>query len=458
MIPMNHSGRPHAARRYSMWLVATLVALVPVAAMTATRLTLDEAIREAIQLDPLIRMLQQDSSAIEFEAAAADQWQDPILQLDLANLPRDSFDLDQEPMTQIRLGVAQTLPRGQSLPLKQQAMSHQATSQAWRARLRAAELRQAVTLEWLAAWQAGQSLELIEGDRELFQYLVDVVTAQYASSLAEARQQDLIRAELELIRLDDRLAELAMQSDQALARLRARVWTPDEQGGVLQLNHGDFRARIERALDALPTGFEQDAEGDQARLAGWLSDHPALQVLDQAIAVRETEVDLVRQRYRPQWTLRASYGYREDARAGQDRPDFLSVGVSLDVPLFPSRRLDPHRDAAQARLGASQSSRWHQLRRMIGDLAAHRAQLRGQLARRDLYQKRLLKEIEQQASASLNAYTHDDGDFAEVVRARIDALNARIDALNIDVGILETLTRIGYYLPAIAAVIAGEDS
>ena len=43
------------------------------------------------------------------------------------------------------------------------------------------------------------------------------------------------------------------------------------------------------------------------------------------------------------------------------------------------------------------------------------------------------------------AYTNDDGDFAEVVRARIAQLNARISALRIDVDILKTIVRINYF-------------
>jgi hypothetical protein len=56
--------------------------------------------------------------------------------------------------------------------------------------------------------------------------------------------------------------------------------------------------------------------------------------------------------------------------------------------------------------------------------------------------------MNEQAAASLTAYTNDDGDFAEVVRARIAELNAKIDALNIDVDRQKTIIQINYYLTA----------
>ena len=54
--------------------------------------------------------------------------------------------------------------------------------------------------------------------------------------------------------------------------------------------------------------------------------------------------------------------------------------------------------------------------------------------------------MDEQAEASLNAYTNDNGDFSEVVRARIAELNARIEALNINVDIQKSISKINYFL------------
>ena len=62
------------------------------------------------------------------------------------------------------------------------------------------------------------------------------------------------------------------------------------------------------------------------------------------------------------------------------------------------------------------------------------------------------------AEASLSAYTRDDGDFAEVVRARIAELNARIEALDIDIARLQTITQLNYFFATSGAGAAGESS
>ena len=64
--------------------------------------------------------------------------------------------------------------------------------------------------------------------------------------------------------------------------------------------------------------------------------------------------------------------------------------------------------------------------------------------RQALYKERLLPQSHDQAQASLTAYTNNDGDFAEVVRARIAELNADIDFLAINVQQQKIILEINY--------------
>jgi len=74
-----------------------------------------------------------------------------------------------------------------------------------------------------------------------------------------------------------------------------------------------------------------------------------------------------------------------------------------------------------------------QLRSLKARLETASAELAQLNDRVELYDQRLLPQIQEQAEAALIAYNNDDGDFAEAVRARIDELNAKIEALAIDV-------------------------
>ena len=88
------------------------------------------------------------------------------------------------------------------------------------------------------------------------------------------------------------------------------------------------------------------------------------------------------------------------------------------------------------------------LRKLKAGFETAHVQLKRLDERKALFENELLPQMAEQAEASLTAYTNDDGDFAEVVRARIAELNAQIDALNIDVDRQKTIAQLNYYFTA----------
>ena len=93
------------------------------------------------------------------------------------------------------------------------------------------------------------------------------------------------------------------------------------------------------------------------------------------------------------------------------------------------------------------------LRNLVASFEAAKVQLRRLDERRALYKDQLLPQTQDQAEASLTAYTNDDGDFAEVVRARIAELNANIVALDIEVERQKTIIQMNYFLMTSASEI-----
>ena len=290
---------------------------------------------------------------------------------------------------------------------------------------------------WLEAYRNKHAIRLIEKDRELFEHLVDVAESSYTSVVGKTQQQDLVRAQLELTRLDDRLTVLQQRQEMSLAKLTE--WLPGIGPEGITLS------------DTLPVLALNSSE----QIAQVLLAHPRIKTFDQKIAATGTGVELAKQKYRPQWGLNASYGYRDDTPLGVERSDFFSLGVSFDVPLFTSNRQDREVQAAQATEAAMRTEKVLALRSMRASFESAQSRLKRLNQRKALYEERLLKEIHDQAEASLTAYTNDAGDFAEVVRARIAELNANIDFLNINIDRLLTITELNYFLAPVNAPKAG---
>lgn len=423
-------------RVVGLGLLGTLIAVFGQPSLAeSTPLTLERAVTLAFEADPWLDGSQQTQFALLEEAIAADSLPDPQLSLLAQNVPT-SFDVNQENMTQMAVAVSQQFPRGRSRALSRQQKETMAAMEPMRRAERRASLRAMVSHLFLDAYLARSSRLLIEDDRTLFSQLVDAAEAQYTSASGRARQQDLIRAQLELIRLDDRLTVLAQRQEVAQQQLTeftaAAAYMPFEPQLPDLMTDGARRLITGQATP--PVLYAQ------------LEKHPAVLAVDRRIESVAIGIDLARQKYRPGFGLRAQYGYRAEDTDGQSRDDMISLGLTFDLPLFRHNRQDREVSAAVAREAAVRTDRTLLVRDLVSQLDAMRAELIRLNQRRTLYQERLLPQMSQQSEASLAAYNNADGDFAEAVRARIAELDAKIDALAIDVAREQTLARINYLL------------
>ncbi len=407
----------------------------------AQLLTLQDALSTAIANDPWLLGSQHSQDAMDALGVAAGTLPDPRVSLGFANIPTDTFDFDQEAMSQFKVGLTQMFPRGDSRALRQKQLATLSSKFPLERQDRIARLTATVSELWLDTYRAGATRKLIESNRELFEQLVDVVTLNYSTALQGSRQQDVIRAQLELTRIEDRLLVLQQQFEMNSQRLGEWLaLRPQQQFTALLLP--EELPEVQLALGSPQSTDKAFESVNQQRLLR----HPAVLALDQKIASATTGVALAKQKYKPEWGVNASYGYRDNDPMGGDRADFFSLGVSFDLPIFTANRQDKEVRAAVSQAEAIRSQKWLLLRTLAAGMATAKVQLVQLESRQALYRGQLLPQIREQAEASLAAYTNDDGDFAEVVRARIAHLNTEIEALDIDVDRYKTVARLNYYL------------
>ena len=337
-------------------------------------ITLAEAIATAQRNDPWMLGSEYRQQSMEAQAVAAGTLPDPMLDLGFANLPTDTFDFDQEAMTQFKVGIVQTFPRGDSRALDEQRLNLLGEQFPFQRDDRQARLGVEVASVWLDAWRARESIRLIEGDRELFEQLVDVAESSYASAVGRTRQQDLVRAQLELTRLEDRLAVLHEQLETSRAKLGQwlRPGPDGSPAGPDEWLPGTYVApTLAEQLPDIPLRHAQQLQagtaGEPAGIAALIGGHPALRSLERRIDASRVDIELARQKYWPEWKVAASYGYREDGPMGQERPDFFSVGLAVDLPLFTSRRQDRQLQSAIADTEAMRTEKMLALRKMVAN-------------------------------------------------------------------------------------------
>ncbi len=433
--------------------IAALSFFTGTARADSDTLTLEMAVTAAQVNDPWLVGNRHSQDAVESLSVAAGTLPDPKVSLGLANVPVDSFDFNQEPMTQVKIGVAQMFPRGDSLAIRQKQLETLGSQFPHQRLDRRAKVVVTVSKLWLDAYKAQESIVLIQKDRPLFEQLADVAEASYSAALGKTRQQDIIRAQLELTRLDDRLTVLQQQQQAFMEKLSEWVSEyfrgeySDSQAAAIprswsSLKLDKSRPDIKMLYESL---YLKSAEAAPLKLFEHFSRHPSLLALDQKIKASEIGVDLAKEKYKPEWGVNANYGYRAEDLNGNDRADFVSVGLSFDLPFFTSNRQDKEVESSVSQAKAIRTEKWALLRKMVADFEKSKTQLKKLNERQLLYKDQLLPQMRDQAEASLTAYTNDDGDFAEVVRARIAELNAQIDALHIDVERQKSIIELNYY-------------
>ncbi len=431
-------------------LLAILLITLIDKAQAKNALSLEKTIAIAQHNDLWLIKNRYQQKATQSLSVASGQLPDPKVSLAFLNFPTDTFNFGQEPMTQLKVGVSQMFPRGKTLALKRQQLALKSDIFPFQRLNRSEKVKVIVSKLWLDAYKAQESIALIEKNRALFEQLSEVAESSYSSALGRTSQQDIIRAQLELTRLEDRLTMLKQEYDGAIQNLSG--WINDyylENYQNQQVSKGINNSHNIKLNSQLPDiklkNKPLTSALDDNKILQLFKNHPAVVALQQKLAVSDKGIDLAKQNYKPGWGVNASYGYRGESPSGINRADFLTLGVTFDVPLFTKNRQDKKLQAAVAQSDAVQTEELLLLRQMLASYKSLVSQLRRLDERQKLYQKTLLPQMNEQAVASLSAYTNDTGDFAEVVRSRIAELNAQIDALSIDVDRQKIIAQINYF-------------
>jgi outer membrane protein TolC len=398
-------------------------------ATTGGVLTLHQAEQLALDEEPGIISQQWQAKSLEERSVADGQLMDPKLQFGVANLPTDSFDFDQENMTQFKVGIVQQFPGGNTRALRQQKTLKQSDLLRSKIEDRKLMITKDVRLTYLEIYYWEQAKGTIIKNRKLFSQLVDIVQSMF--SVGRNNQQDLIRAQLELSRLDDRTAKITQKINVQRSRLSRWVGA--------QTSHRPLFAD----LPALQVpAFEDDFQV----LSHHFLTHPRIQEMDKKLEVSRKDIDLTKESYKPDWALSVSYGYRDDAPNRIERSDFISAAVTMDLPLFTANRQDRKLLSREHQFQALKDKRVELIRQLVAELKEQMANEEQLAKRHQLYVDLLLPQAKQQAEASLLAYQSDQGDFADVMRAHIDDLNASLDEQRISVDLQQARAKILYFI------------
>jgi len=375
-------------------------------------LSLQNAEVIALQKDVSHLIPKQKALALDEQAIADGQLTDPKLKLGLMNFPIDTFDRDQEPMTQLQFGIQQAFPAGDSLKYKSARTQKLADVERSKAKLEMLNVTRSVRLFWLETYYWVQAADVVAKSRSLFDQLVSISRSRYAAG--GRNQQDVIQAELELEKLADR--ELKIQSMQEQNRVSLARWI-----GFDKIAQADFLS--------LPTLSNAKTLEEITNI---LQRHPAISQEQEKVIAGQEAVKLAREAYKSKWMLDVTYGDRTGQNPnGSDREDFLSAMVILNLPLFTENRQDRQLASSEHKVTAAQKMRDSRYQEMEGELQREYTNWLHLGERIELYQNHILPSTKENVEATLKAYQNRRADFTNLAKARLAVLNTELDLLRL---------------------------
>lgn len=407
-----------------LWLAA-VCALGAVCQAAADGLSLPAAEALALRQDPALQALDARRVALEELAVAGAQLPDPMLRAGFMSLPTDSWNLGQEPMTQVLVGVSQKFPRGHTRALRSEQMRAEASALDERLRDQRLRLTLAVREEYLEVLKQERLAALTDEAIGVFADLAAITEDYYATG--RVQQQDVLRAAVELAKVQDRATRIAQEEEQARARLEAWIGTA--------------------AWQELLTDWPQLAAPPPVdRLRQELAAHPRIAALQRQVDAAETGIELAEQRYRPEFGVDLAYGGRGgDNPDGSPRSDLFSIMLTMDLPLFHGDRQDRYKAAAVAESSAALFGRDDMLRRLHAEASLHAAALERQQERLARFEQSLLPDAGVNAEAAFMAYQAALDSLTTLMRARISEYELQLEYAVLRTESLKTQARLLYF-------------
>nr|WP_139685566.1 TolC family protein [Vibrio tasmaniensis] len=385
------------------------------------------------QLNTLIEIaLSQDgnrkqyfaqSQAMRETGIASATLMDPKLKVGFGGLPVDSFQFDKDPMTNISVGLMQQFERGNTLDLQQKKAGQQADGLALQVQARELTVANSMTQLWLELGYQQVAESIINENRRLLVELENYVQTNYSIGKSEA--QDLLNAQLQVSKLDEKLQANQQVQRRLISQLSEWLGS-DWLGSQVLDSQGVLNANNQIDWTSLESKLATNL--DSTKHYQLLMDHPLVKITDATISSNQTQVELAEQAYTPQFGVEVMYAHRQaNNMTGEPASDLVSAYLTVDIPLFTGNRQDKNLSAAQYQVGAAKSQKdtlLSQMNAQVNALLVDKANLTQRL---DRYQKTLLPQTAARISAVERGYQNNTAQFNDVIAATADELALKLE-------------------------------
>ncbi len=427
----------------SLWLLALSLA-TPLAGLAEEvqqqppeqHLQVDTAVATAIENNPSLSEMQARYEAMAEIPSQLGTLPDPVLSLNALNLPTDTFNVGQEGMTQMQIGLSQVMPFPGKLALQEGASEFEAQAAGNSVDEMRLQLISNTKSSWWQLYYLDRALDVVASNQDLLRQFIQVANKKY--EVGDGLQQDTLLAQLELSKLFDQ--EIRLQAIRRNQAIQLNVLMDTSPDAVIVLP-----GKVSTFMPGLISEAQLYERAESVR--------PLLREKENYIKAAESRLELAKKEYYPDFKLGLAYGNRSGdnpfPRSG-DRPDFMSVMFSVNLPIYHKRKLDRAVGQRSMELRKSRDSlrdKWTRVRSEISSASTDYLQAQKLFS---LFQDGIIPQSRQTVASMLAGYQVNEVDFLNLV-------GSQVTLLNYEVQYWKSLTDARQALARLAAAVGEEE-
>ena len=367
----------------------------------AQTVELDSLINKAIKVSPKLSMLRAKRNVAANKIPQNSNLPNPMLMLGLMNLPTNTFSFNQEPMTQKVIGLQQTIPFPGKLSAMEDASAIDTLIIDKEIQDATNEIRKDVSEKYYSLSFFRKSLMYAKENKNLLEKISEVVSTKY--SVSTASQQNLIKVQLEITNIFDKIEDLKSKEGAALSALNALL---------LQDPNASIATETFDSIKTISITIEQLDSLARAN-------RPFLRGIKLSQEKGKLKQSVAEKNYLPNFTLGVQYGQREKLqKTGMTQADFLSFSIGISLPVNYGGKISSEVDEAISMQDLYSQQYYQALQYLNGVFGTDITDLNSLKERINLFETALLPQAQQNLSSALSSYQVNKVDFINVIDAQ----------------------------------------
>lgn len=376
---------------------------------SAPVLTEGSAVEVAIRDNPSLAEMQTRYEALAEVPSQVGTLPDPMVSVNAMNFPTDTFERDQEAMTQLQVGFSQVFPFPGKLSLKEEAAEYDARAAGHSVDELRLQLIKNVKSKWWQLYYMDRALETVDSNQALLRQFITVAKTKYETG--KGLQQDVLLSQLELSRLMDQEIQLeAIRRNQAI------------QLNILMDRPANDPVTLPDTVSKMMPNLVDESELYQKAA----SVRPRLKQMETQIDAAQSRLDLAKRDYYPDFKLGVTYGDRTGDNPlprGGARSDFVSVMVGVKIPLYAGRKQSKAVSQKSLELQKNRYALLDEKGLVTAAISSAVTDYHRAKQQYSLYGGGIVPQAQQTVQSMLAGYQVSEVDFLNLVRSQMTLFN-----------------------------------